>query len=152
MSYQTNFKNTIWAGGALNPYQHADVTEHAAGVELKPGQIARIDSSGDAQLSFGASVFEPVYVVLEKGSHVDSQVEDVIAVGENAYLAFPRSGEMFNGLVIAANATEEGQAFVKSNGFFQPQGLNDGSEQMLFVCQETTSASADDRLVLFKKL
>lgn len=153
MAYVTNRKNRIWAGGA-GAFSHADTTELAlaAGQLTVPGALACNDD-GEAKLP-GFSAGTHVRVVLEKPSSEGGSIADVYDGdnGDTVELAFPRSGELFNLVVLAANTTTQGALYTNDASGRLIGATLDGTDRILFECQETTAASAADRLVLFKKV
>lgn len=155
MAYQTTFGNTIWAGAADGCYSHADTKEKlvAATKETQPGKIVAINADGDVESPAGTLGTKVLHVVLERGSHVGGDVTDVFGAGEQVEIAFPRSGELFRGLVESTDTTEEGVVFAaNSNGYFVPAASATNVTRTFFECQVTTAASTADRLVLFKKI
>tara|TARA_R110002126_G_scaffold28515_5_gene94990 strand:- start:883 stop:1332 length:450 start_codon:yes stop_codon:yes gene_type:complete len=147
------FKNTIWAGGAFTCFANADVTEVplASGQTILPGSLAII-SLGAAIVSGIPTVFQTPFVVLEDGAHRGGDVDTAFTAGQEAQLAFPRSGETFNILVTAANSTSVGQEFAPNAGVLVPALPSDGTLNAQFIALENTAASASNRLVTFKKL
>lgn len=157
MAYKTNFKNTIWAGGA-GAFLHADVQEGIVGSSqsTQPGKLVVDDAELKNPTSFTKN--KALKVVLERTSNTGGTLEDVFTEGELIEVAFPRSGELFNLLMGPSNSVSVGNLVTANTANEEGYiSIYTGSEEdilstNLFEALEAVSASTSAQLVLCKKL